>query len=290
MSQASTTDVMFDTHPPSVGRDTGADSCSKPGDNGWCRGTQTAGFTATDASSGTASPCTAAAGGSCNFTRSGSTEGSAVTIGSGRVCDVAGNCATDSQSAGPFKIDHTPPALAPTVGPTPILLHGTATATANATDATSGVAFQNCLAANTGTAGMHTLTCSARDNAGNGTGVTVSYLVQYKILGFFAPVPNSRWKTGQTVSIKIALADANGNRIPDSEAQGLSNSCRVIFSASGVQAVPQPACARYDTTNRLFFYNWKLGSQTGNDTITMTVSYPGTNQTTTISQPITITN
>jgi hypothetical protein len=54
------------------------------------------------------------------------------------VCDVAGNCNAGT-NGGPFKVDSVAPVLAPAVGPTPILLHGGATATPNATDATFGV-------------------------------------------------------------------------------------------------------------------------------------------------------
>jgi hypothetical protein len=210
-----------------------------------------------------------------------------VTIASGQVCDVAGNC-NAGINGGPFKIDSTAPVLAPAVGPTPIFLHGSATAAPNATDATSGVASQSCGSVDTSTAGVHTLVCTATDNAGNQTTVSVSYLVGYKLLGFFSPVPNSKWKQGQTVPVKFALADANGARISDTEAQGLlSPTCRVTFSASGAQSVS--GCTKYDTASHQFIYNWKLGTRTGNETITITLSYPGTTSTTTLSEPIVIT-
>jgi hypothetical protein len=113
--------------------------------------------------------------------------------------------------------------------------------------------------------------------------------VQCKILGFFTPAPSSKWKTGQTVPIKVALADANGTRITDTEAQGLlSPSCRVTFTATGAQTVS--TCTKYDTTNHQFIYNWKLGQPTGNATITITVGYPGTSSTTVLSEPIVITS
>jgi hypothetical protein len=274
----------IDATAPTVSRNAEADSCSQPGRNGWCRGTQTAGFTANDGTSGVASPCT---GSSCDFAKSSSTEGSAVTIAASQVCDVAGNC-TGGITVGPFKLDHTAPSLAPTISPSPVLLHGTATASPNGTDGVSGVAAQSCGAVDTSSAIMHTLTCTATDNAGNTASVTVSYLVGYKILGLFSPVPNSKWKQGQTVPVKFALADANGVRIADSEAQGLlSPTCRVTFSATGAQSVS--GCVKYDTANHQFIYNWKLGQKTGNVTISVTVSYPGTTGTTVLSEPIVVT-
>ena len=262
--------LSIDETPPKVTRDTTTDSCSLAGNGGWCRGTQTAGFSGSDATSGVASPCTADPGAVCGITKSSSSEGSAVTIPSGPVCDVAGNC-NQGIDGGPYRVDSTAPTLAPAVGPNPILLHGNATATPNAGDTTSGVASQSCDAIDTSTAGLHTLSCTAMDNAGNSTTVSIDYFVQYRILGFFEPAPNSKWKRGQTVAIKVALADGNGTRIPDSEAQGLlSPTCRVMFSTAGPQMTS--ACTKYDSKDHQFVYNWKLGQQTGNVTISVTVS------------------
>ena len=279
--------LSIDETPPKVTRDTSADSCSFAGNDGWCRGTQAAGFSASDATSGVDSPCAADPGAICGITRSSSTEGTAVAISSGAVCDVAGSC-NQGIDAGPFKIDSTAPTLAPAVGPTPILLHGSATATPNATDATSGVASQSCGALDTGTAGLHTVTCTATDNAGNSATASVTYLVAYRLLGFFSPASNSKWKAGTTVPIKVALADANGTRITDAEAQGLlSPTCRVTFSGVGAQALS--ACVKYDAKNDQFVFDWKLGKQPGNETITVAVGYSDTTTTTLLSEPIVIT-
>jgi hypothetical protein len=276
---------QVDSTPPAVTRHASADSCSLPGNAGWCRGTQTAGFSASDALSGVASPCS---GGSCDFARSSSQEGTVVRIGSGQVCDVAGNC-NPGIDAGPFQVDPTPPKLAPTISPSPVLLLGSATATPNATDATSGIASQGCGAVDTSTPGIHTLTCTATDVAGNTATAQVGYLVEYKIIGFFSPVPNSKWKQGQNVPVKFALAGANGVQISDSEAQSLlSPTCRVMFAATGAQTVSD--CVKYDTVKHQFVYDWKLGPRTGNETIAVRVSYPGTTATTSLSEPILITS
>ena len=124
--------------------------------------------------------------------------------------------------------------------------------------------------------------------AGNTTTVSVPYVVQYRILGFFSPTTSSKWKRGQTVPIKIALGDANGVRIPDAEAQGLlSPACRVLFVATGAQAAS--ACMKYDVANHQFTYSWKLGQATGAVTISVQVTYAGTTTKTALSAPITVT-
>jgi hypothetical protein len=45
---------------------------------------------------------------------------------------------------------------------------------------------------------------------------------------------------------------------------------------------------KYDSANHQFIYTWKLGNQTGAETISATVSYAGTNTTHTTSRPITL--
>src|SRR5207249_1273692 len=75
-----TATVKLDTVPPTITLSAAADSCSQPGANGWCRGTQVAGFTAADATAGLADPAQKA------FTRSAAGDASAVSIASGLVC------------------------------------------------------------------------------------------------------------------------------------------------------------------------------------------------------------
>jgi hypothetical protein len=134
--------VKLDSVAPGVSRNAGADSCGTPGNSGWCRGTQTAGFSASDATSGVASPCS---GASCNFTQSSSTNGGSVSIASGSVCDVAGNCNSGTSATG-FKIDTVAPGVSlngaanncGTPGNSG-WCKGTQTAGFTASDATSGV-------------------------------------------------------------------------------------------------------------------------------------------------------
>ena len=106
--------VKRDATAPGIVRDTDADSCSTPGDDGWCRGTQTAGFNASDARSGleNGEPSPWA------FTKSTSADGSAVSISSGTVKDMAGNT-SDAVDAGPFKIDSVKPTISGAATPSP---------------------------------------------------------------------------------------------------------------------------------------------------------------------------
>ncbi len=94
-----------DTTAPVIERNTSADGCSAPGNSGWCRGEQIAGFTASDATSGLASAAQA------SFTKSSTTNGSTVDIASGSVTDLAGNT-NNGINAGPFKIDSMAPSIA----------------------------------------------------------------------------------------------------------------------------------------------------------------------------------
>lgn len=203
--------------------------------------------------------------------------------------DTEGNTETSVASAS-LQIDQTDPTLSPTLSSTVITVgQAGVTASPNASDDTSGVASSGCDPVDTSTPGVHTLTCTATDNAGNTSSTTVPYLVEYAILGFFEPVPGSMWRAGQTVPIKIALGDAGGTRISDADALALAASCSVTFSVEGVQS-KRPQCMKYDSVNDQFVYPWKLGKRPlGAVTIVVTVSYPDTSSTTQLAEEVTIT-
>jgi hypothetical protein len=99
----------YDATAPAIVRNFAADSCPAGGNNGWCRGTQTAGFTATDATSGLPDAESGSVG-SRSFTQSSPVEGASVMIASGPVADLAGNT-NPGIEAGPFKIDQTAPTV-----------------------------------------------------------------------------------------------------------------------------------------------------------------------------------
>ena len=115
-----------------------------------------------------------------------------------------------------FKVDRTAPSLSPSLSASPVVVgQSGVTASPNAGDATSGVASASCGAVATSTTGPKTVTCDAADNAGNTSSVEHRYLVEYRVLGFFDPVPGSKWKLGSTVPVKIALGSADGTRVSD---------------------------------------------------------------------------
>jgi hypothetical protein len=131
--------------------------------------------------------------------------------------DIKGNV-SEVRSAD-FSIDTIAPVLAPTVAPNPVLLHGSAVASPNATDENSGVASSTCEPVDTSSVGLKTLTCTAADYAGNTATATVSYNVIYGFSGFTSPVSKpplvNRVNSGQTVPLKWRLVDAAGAPVTD---------------------------------------------------------------------------
>ena len=97
------------------------------------------------------------------------------------------------------------------------------------------------------------------------------------------------WRAGKTASVKFTLADAGGVRLSDAKAAGLlSPDCRVKVSATGAQEIA-PGCATYNARPNEFVFNCKLERRhTGGETVTVTVSYPNTDKTTTKSESVTI--
>ena len=188
-----------------------------------------------------------------------------------------------------FKIDQAKPTLAPSLSSTTIQLNQTGvTASPHASDTTSGIASASCGTVVTSTPGVHTVQCTATDNAGNSATASINYVVAYRILGFFSPVPGSKWKASSTVPVKIALANAAGTRISDAAAQVLANACAVTFSASGVQT-KQAQCLKYDPLTDQFVFNWKIEKRPlGSATISVSIAYAGTTTTTSLSEQVTI--
>ncbi|MFN8471121.1 MAG: PxKF domain-containing protein [Anaerolineae bacterium] len=264
-----------DKVPPSVTLNPAANGCALNGNNGWCRGMQTAGFTASDAGSGVASPCS---GATCNFTQTSTTNGSGVTIASGLVCDTSNNC-NPGILAGPFKIDSNAPTLNPTISPNPPILGGTATASPNATDTLSGVASQSCDAVDTSSVGPKTLTCRATDAAGNSTSSVVSYTVGYRLVytspTLAPPGVNNLYVSGAGTTytpVKWRLTNAAGTAItaaglvaavrfaPPTTCGGTIPTYSDSLAVAGGFSSTNP---RYDTLQGVWLFNWQLPSAKG---------------------------
>ena len=193
------------------------------------------------------------------------------------------------------KRDATAPVITCPVNAVYTLGQTGATLTASVADLTSGAPLSTVTGAiPTTVAGAGSVVLVAADGAGNNSSNRCSYLVGYGFAppaGFLSPAPTSKWNAGQTVPIKIQLTGANGQLLGDAEANALvaAPGCRLSFSATGAQSLGA-SCMRYDAGSKQFQYNWKLSTRgTGSETLLVTISYPGTTQTTTRSQSITIT-
>jgi hypothetical protein len=193
---------------------------------------------------------------------------------SGTCTDKAGNTSAPAASA-PFKYDTTKPLLNPSVSPYPVVLNGSATANANATDATSGIDSTNtgCNPVVTSSPGPQTVPCHATDNAGNTNTANASYTVSYNFIGFLSPLNSDTsivniGNAGRTYPVKWQLTDANGvyvtNAVVGTTINVLKVSCTDINGAStdpiDYAASTGGTALRYDTTANQYIYNWATPS------------------------------
>jgi hypothetical protein len=260
-----TVTIKRDATAPTLQLKPSLDSCDIPGDNGWCRGTQSAGFQASDATSGFGDPSQA----SFSFTKTSSTNGSNIMIASGAVKDNAGNVAS-SIDAGPFMIDSVKPVVSVTGvsdGAT-YTLGSVPTAGCDTTDATSGVKDAATLSLTGGPVGSVTATCSgAKDNAGNTGSASVTYNVIFDWNGFFRPVDNpdvlNVAKAGSAIPVKFSLSGNQGLTMIMASGYPASKvvSCATVDDA-GTDAIEETITAgasslQYDATTDQYIYVWK---------------------------------
>lgn len=185
----------------------------------------------------------------------------------GSSTDSLGNSA--NVNFGPIRIDKTLPTLNPTVTPKPVYLKRATTAKAQATDALSGILTQSCGAVNTNTIGTKTVTCTAKDKAGNIATKTISYTVIYKFVGFSKPVYNlpslNQMKAGLGVQIKFSLNGSQGLSI---FASGYPRSTPIACTGTikTITTVPAPSASnlKYTSSNKLYTYTWKTSASWAN--------------------------
>jgi hypothetical protein len=192
-------------------------------------------------------------------------------------CDAASAGGTSSESV-TITRDATPPVLSPAVSPSPVLLNGTASATPNASDATSGVATQTCGAVATGTPGPSAVVCTATDNAGNVGTVSTNYSVVYRFTGFSQPVDNlptrNLAKAGSAIPLKFGLGGNQGLGI---FAAGSPSWQQVACSPGAVddgieQTVTAGASSlSYDAVAQQYVYVWKTDKTWSGTCVTLTV-------------------
>ncbi|HEY1139766.1 MAG TPA: PxKF domain-containing protein [Lysobacter sp.] len=172
------------------------------GNNGWYVGNALIAWTVSDAESAIVSST------GCN-TVSLTTD----TPGASFTCTVTNAVGVTVSRTVTIKRDATAPTLAPTVA-AEMLLNATNTATANGSDAVSGIASASCVALATGTVGSKSVGCTVSDGAGNTASASASYRVVYGFNGFTSPVQNPSvlnvLKAGRSVQLRWRVVDAQG--------------------------------------------------------------------------------
>jgi hypothetical protein len=267
-----------------------SDSPASPnGSNQWYTSAVTTTFQAEDFNGSTPPDTGAGFAGHNNpytFTvGSGTAEGSAVTIPSGTVTDVAGNEGT-SINSGAFKIDLSDPTNVQfSGGPDADSSHyfGSVPAapTCTAEDAVSGMpAGGGCVVTGYSTAvGNHTMTATATDNAGRTETAERSYTVlAWTTKGFHAPVDMNNTvntvKGGSTVPLKFELFAGTNELTSTDDITSLTatkSTCAANATEDAIEVTATGGTSlRYDSTGGQFIYNWKTPTGAGCYTVTLT--------------------
>lgn len=259
---------VVDTTPPDVSAT--VDPASPDGANGWYTSSPTVTFTASD-------PDTAITDQSGCDQQTVDTDTTGVTF----TCMATSGGGTNSASVTIMR-DATPPTLAPKLTPAGrVLLHGPISVAVNAADATSGLDTAGCGDVSTATGGLHRVTCSVTDNAGNQVQATVRYTVRYLMTPLTVV---GKWRAHHVVTVGMRLTDAAGHPIGNQAAAALG--CQVKFSLTGAQR--QRGCFSYHPNAHQFTYQGTLGKRTGAAAVHAVVSYPGSAVKTTRAKAVTI--
>jgi hypothetical protein len=201
-----------------------------------------------------------------------------VKIASGAVSDAVGNSAASIDSAA-FKIDLSDPTNVqfvggPAAGSSYDFGDTPAKPTCTADDAVSG--FASCEVTGYSTAvGSHTMTATAKDNAGRTATATRSYTVKaWTFKGFYQPVDMNNTvntvKAGSTVPIKFELFKGTTELTDTAKVNQPLKAQKVnctSLASTGEDAIELTATGgtslRYDTTGGQYIYNWKTPTGAG---------------------------
>jgi hypothetical protein len=198
---------------------------------------------------------------------------------------------SDGGSAGPvdvtIKRDATNPTLSPSVSPNPVLLNGSATASAGASDNLSGIFSASCDPVDTSSVGgSKSVACTATDNAGNSANASAPYSVGYKFAGFFSPVDNGMLnvaKAGQAIPLKWRLLDANDAPVTNLSSVGVtvaSLSCSSGTTSDEVEEYAAGSSGLQNLGDGYYQFNWKTPTNYANSCKTMNLNLgEGSNRT-----------
>lgn len=187
-------------------------------------------------------------------------------ISSASVQGVSGSCENFAgltrNGSFTYRFDDVVPTLSPTVTPSVVLLNGVAAASANATDAHSGIKSQGCDPVDTSSPGAHAVSCTAIDNADNTQTATATYRVAYGFSGFDQPVDATARniaKAGRTIPLKWRVTDGTGapvTGLASVSVSAASLSCAAGTSEDQIEEYASGGSGLRDLGDGYYQFNW----------------------------------
>lgn len=165
-----------------------------------------------------------------------------------------------------FVVDKTPPTVTCAVSPVFLLNQSGATVSATVADALSLPAAPTVTtSADTRTVGLHTVSLTGKDRAGNATTVACPYTVVYKWTGFLSPVNATNRisaTAGSSVPLKWQLQDAAGASITSLTSVAGVKSAALPCDGGPAGSPTRASSAggsgvRYDSTANQYVFSWQ---------------------------------